>query len=216
LSILAKLRTNIPKAISEKVLKEYNNHCARCNSSSPELHHIDEDPSNNEILNLIPLCPNCHQNWAHSSLANVNPLLIKLLRRYKNKKMLANEFVPLLRRLEFLEHIKSMESSEIEKSIKNLLELISHHEKGGFFASQIVDKIGEYPRYMPGFLVYDYVAKELTPETKRFMKQQLDRHIVAWNIYNVQLYENRYLVYEAIDELLSYQNWRDENQKTPN
>lgn len=40
-------------------------YCRRCGYkefiSSVQVHHIDEDRTNNNITNLIPLCANCHQ-----------------------------------------------------------------------------------------------------------------------------------------------------------
>lgn len=56
----AKKRTSIPKAVQEKVLKEYAHKCSVCGAPHPQLHHIDEDPSNHSPHNLLPLCPNCH------------------------------------------------------------------------------------------------------------------------------------------------------------
>ena len=56
---MAKVRISIPTKISDKVLKEFNHRCAKCGTDNPHLHHIDENPSNNDPLNLIPLCPCC-------------------------------------------------------------------------------------------------------------------------------------------------------------
>lgn len=38
---MAKKRTDIPKPIREKVLKEYHYLCAVCGQVNPQLHHID-------------------------------------------------------------------------------------------------------------------------------------------------------------------------------
>jgi hypothetical protein len=51
-----KTRVSIPKPIRDRVLKEYHHRCAIRGEDNPQLHHIDEDPSNNDPLNLIPLC----------------------------------------------------------------------------------------------------------------------------------------------------------------
>jgi len=63
---MPKKRLSIPKAISEQVLKEYRHKCAVCGRHDPQLHHIDEDPSNNDPANLMPLCPNCHIQDIHA------------------------------------------------------------------------------------------------------------------------------------------------------
>lgn len=56
-------------AISRFIRELFNHHCARCgqncrNARSREeqlqVHHIDENPANNDPENLIPLCARCH------------------------------------------------------------------------------------------------------------------------------------------------------------
>ncbi|GIR61625.1 MAG: HNH endonuclease signature motif containing protein [Deltaproteobacteria bacterium] len=55
--------------ISKYVRLLFNHHCARCGKdcSNPsnsrdllQVHHIDENPGNNQLENLIPLCSVCH------------------------------------------------------------------------------------------------------------------------------------------------------------
>ena len=59
-----KRKRKVPSlAITKSVLKRYNCKCQFCGNndiSILELHHIDENPDNTTIDNLIPLCPNCH------------------------------------------------------------------------------------------------------------------------------------------------------------
>jgi len=57
-------------AILSRYIRElFNHHCARCEANcrhpesqefSLQVHHIDENPRNNVIGNLIPLCARCH------------------------------------------------------------------------------------------------------------------------------------------------------------
>jgi 5-methylcytosine-specific restriction endonuclease McrA len=53
------------KNYREKAFKEYNHECAVCGYNEDkdilEVHHIDENRENNEIDNLIILCPICHR-----------------------------------------------------------------------------------------------------------------------------------------------------------
>src|SRR5438270_9086934 len=55
------LRPSIPASVRREILIEANYRCAvpRC-MSAIDVHHIDEDPSNNDPSNLIALCPTCH------------------------------------------------------------------------------------------------------------------------------------------------------------
>lgn len=55
-------REKVPFKIASKILAESHHRCCLCNANwiMPEIHHIDNNPSNNDPENLIPLCPNCH------------------------------------------------------------------------------------------------------------------------------------------------------------
>lgn len=52
--------------MSRWVREHFGNRCARCHQSGEkaevtlQVHHIDENPGNNELENLIPLCSRCH------------------------------------------------------------------------------------------------------------------------------------------------------------
>ena len=55
--------------VSRYVRELFDFYCARCNKdcrnsknadSVLQVHHIDENPGNNELENLIPLCATCH------------------------------------------------------------------------------------------------------------------------------------------------------------
>ena len=59
---MKKKRIRIPDDISALVLFESDHTCCKCNSAGRpvQIHHIDEDPSNNEQGNLAVLCLLCH------------------------------------------------------------------------------------------------------------------------------------------------------------
>lgn len=94
---MAKQRTSIPTKIRHAILKEYHHGCARCleHVPAPELHHIDEDPSNHDPLNLLPLCPNCHS-------LKLNPTILSLFRKYKRSEILSVEFELLYDKAAFI------------------------------------------------------------------------------------------------------------------
>lgn len=60
-----KIRTRIPQESKVRAIlqQEINSKCPNCESTEVghfEIHHIDENPNNNKIENLILLCPICH------------------------------------------------------------------------------------------------------------------------------------------------------------
>ena len=57
------------ETVSRYVRELFNYHCARCDKDCRktkhaqmvlQVHHIDENPANNALENLIPLCASCH------------------------------------------------------------------------------------------------------------------------------------------------------------
>jgi hypothetical protein len=80
---MAKIRIPVPEDTRLEVIARCNNRCCICQTPFVVIHHIDEDPSNNEIDNLAPLCPNCHTQ-AHSSsqlTTNLTPSRVIALRK---------------------------------------------------------------------------------------------------------------------------------------
>jgi hypothetical protein len=57
-----KRRVPIPKEIAARVLFSTDRRCCVCRESGKQvqIHHIDDDPSNNDIRNLASLCFDCH------------------------------------------------------------------------------------------------------------------------------------------------------------
>ncbi len=116
---MAKQRANIPKAVRDKVLKEYNHDCAMCGKDRPEIHHLDEDPSNNDPLNLIPLCANCHTQQ-HNPTTALGVEWLSFFRRYNHQAILKPQFRPLLKRLGFFESVETASSDAIDHGVEVL------------------------------------------------------------------------------------------------
>ncbi len=58
-----KVRIPIPQDLAAKVLFEADRTCCVCRQKKPvQIHHIDEDPSNNAFENLAVLCQDCHRD----------------------------------------------------------------------------------------------------------------------------------------------------------
>lgn len=76
------MRTAVPEEIKSEILSRTNNRCCVCQTPFVQLHHIDGNPSNNDIDNIAPLCPNCH-GQAHSKsmlTTNLTAARLKVLR----------------------------------------------------------------------------------------------------------------------------------------
>lgn len=79
---MSSARIAVPEKLRLETLAKCNNRCCVCQIPFVVLHHIDENPSNNDPDNLAPLCPNCHSQ-AHSVshlVTNLTVERIKLLR----------------------------------------------------------------------------------------------------------------------------------------
>lgn len=60
-----KRRTPIPISTVKKLLIRSKGKCEKCPTSlsglMPDFHHKNEDPSDNSMINILVLCPNCHR-----------------------------------------------------------------------------------------------------------------------------------------------------------
>ena len=55
-------RTPIPNRIKRELLQQRGTLCEACKDSEDHhIHHVDGDPNNNTIENLVMLCVNCHK-----------------------------------------------------------------------------------------------------------------------------------------------------------
>ena len=64
-----KRRVNAPQAVVSSVLTKAFYRCAVCpeHRRMADIHHIDEDPSNNDERNLIGVCKECHADIHETS-----------------------------------------------------------------------------------------------------------------------------------------------------
>jgi len=137
-----KTRTKIPKATSDAVLKEYNHRCSICGADRPQLHHIAEDPSNHEPLNLLPLCPNCHLSDQHNPTSRIDPGILVLFRKHKDPAILSPQFEPLYRRMKWLSDgiEKKLERDYLATRVVDLCQFVQSLEMGSYFSNRIADR----------------------------------------------------------------------------
>jgi len=72
-----KARTMIPQLakVRANLQKEIGSVCPFCHNDDVghfEIHHIDENPSNNEIGNLLLLCPICHSKITKGDISGID------------------------------------------------------------------------------------------------------------------------------------------------
>lgn len=80
---MAKARRTLPETIATEVLYLSDRTCCICRLAGRkvEIHHIDGDPSNNDLDNLAVLCKDCHSE-AHTTQAFSRNLTPSLIRKY--------------------------------------------------------------------------------------------------------------------------------------
>jgi hypothetical protein len=189
-------RSPIPRAVRDQVLKEFRHRCAICGADHPQLHHIDEDPANNDPLNLIPLCPNCHLTGQHNPHERLDPQRLRFFREYKHPFILKAEFFPLFTRLNFLAEASEQPIEHLTQAAEDLLSLVRAHAMGEFYASQ-VERLVAYESTGWGFTLGDSASERRAKETVREDGLR----------YRVKLTQSRPEVHRLIVEMLAYQKW---------
>jgi hypothetical protein len=66
-------RVGINKQKRQDILNKRGNQCALCSKKQDlQIHHLDEDPSNNEMYNLQLLCYTCHHKMGYKKIWKIN------------------------------------------------------------------------------------------------------------------------------------------------
>ncbi len=75
-----KTRKPIPQKIKAVLQKEIGSVCPFCQNKDVdhfEFHHIDENPENNEVSNLLMLCPTCHSKITKGDITKEEVIKVK-------------------------------------------------------------------------------------------------------------------------------------------
>lgn len=91
-------RKSIPEKIKKILQREISSRCPFCNNEEVahfEFHHIDEDPANNDIKNLLMLCPICHSKITKGDITieEVLSMKRKLLNEAAVPEITANNLI---------------------------------------------------------------------------------------------------------------------------
>ncbi len=186
------------------MLREFNHRCAICANDKPQLHHIDTDPSNNDPMNLVPLCPNCHLSDQHNPTRGLDQDKLSLFRRFKDPYILKPQFHPLFIRTRFLDEIDSTSADELDNKAGELVEFVANLEMGEFYGKRIKElTTGVGLRRLPIPIVSNY-----DEERRRASMAANDRSIEkARDEYREKLRSNKDAVLALIIELLRFQAW---------
>ena len=198
---MKKKRKAIPKKIEEKVLKEYRHKCAICADDGPQLHHIDENPENNDTYNIIPLCPNCHLRDQHDPTAGIDTGRIKLFRIYKDPAILSPQFYPLYRRFIFIYDIGTKKDYKyIYREASDLIEFVEVLNMGSYYSRKIYELCSSHLMEMlerlkePSVVLYG----QMDTEASEFIGK------IKSNIKTIE---------SILIELIRYQNWKYDPRK---
>jgi hypothetical protein len=197
-----KKRASTPKAITEQVLREYHHQCAVCGRPKPHLHHIDEDPSNYEPNNLIPLCPNFHLQDVHDPTAPVDQQKMRLFRLWKNPFIFDPRFHPIWSRLRFLRGLAETRGYSWAYCCDDLQRFVKGFEKGEYYSNRIKSVLAK---------PIDHLIAHLRNQGQTISKEDMKKDHVR---YNKEVEEFRATEIERLCvEMLRYQGWIRNNNE---
>lgn len=174
---MTKKRLHIPRKIEDAVLSEFNHRCAVCGDDRPQLHHIDEDTSNNSLVNLIPLCPNCHLTDVHHPTKPIPEKVLSLFRKWQDPSILTPQFRPLFRRFECLRYNEG-KYGVLRLFVSDFISFVENLRMGGYYGKSIrsmlpmtlIDEVSDEEAMA-------YVAAWSDEEAVRRIRLALDEHI---------------------------------------
>jgi hypothetical protein len=187
-------RRSVSRELRAQVMAEFNHRCAVCGADRPQLHHIDEDPSNNASENLLPLCPNCHLSDQHNPTASIDALKLRLFRQYKDPVILCPQFHPLFLRMRYLLVVDEYSDlNSAEESGKELVAFINALAMGNFYHTRVHELIRDTALNV-------FSTGEPDEMWRRQMRESAER-------FRQRLMTNRGQAIDLIIEMLRYQDW---------
>ena len=193
---MTKRRPGIPKRVKDSVLAEFNHRCAMCGSERPQLHHLDQNPANNDPANLLPLCPNHHLTDQHDASNQMPHGKLRFFRAYKHRLILKPQFNALFRRMQFLDAISDNQSvASLHRCGQELAEFIGALELGGFYSAAIRKLLELPPGRGPAVIPGDPESEEANRAARRKYDER----------YRMQLRTAAVAVQRLVIEMLDYQ-----------
>ncbi|MDD5650054.1 MAG: HNH endonuclease signature motif containing protein [Candidatus Nanoarchaeia archaeon] len=120
----------------DTLLKLFDYKCPICcgNITANDIHHIDGNRDNNDELNLIPICPTCHQNYHRNH--SYDSGIIFLLRKHKNKIVLSPQFKILYDKFSFIYSIVDDYDISVN-AVKNLRDFLKNIGQNEYYSDKI-------------------------------------------------------------------------------
>jgi len=115
----------IPEDIADELLVSCGHSCCKCGRPFVQIHHIDEDKTNNDPDNLIPLCKLCHAE-VHSTVPMARKITSSQQKMYRKKWIdklskipdiradIVKEHQELIQRVAILEQTINAGGAEVE------------------------------------------------------------------------------------------------------
>lgn len=204
-----KVRTKIPQLAKLKanLQKEIGSICPFCENDEVghfEIHHIDENPSNNEISNLLMLCPICHSKITKGDIAEleVYKKKISLITNPVSNKTAPNKLIHFNDRVEnaIIGDNNQISIKQSKKTVKQKYPegCIGFDTIKANYVSHLIKRYNEYKEYEVGKGQVNYST--FSAHLKKTYKIGPTR-----TLYNLPI--------EKFEELVSYIQSRIEKTK---
>ncbi len=152
---MPKKRVEIPDDIAAEILFLSDRTCCICSTrgKAVQIHHIDENPSNNSIDNLAVLCLECHNET--------------MINGGFGRKLNANQIIKY--RKEWIERVKKRKKKADEIAS---IETVTGSTKTIIATDKLVDNIVAYKTNDDPDLLKDYIRNILTIHQKQLVVAQ--------------------------------------------
>ncbi len=203
-----KNRKSIPMVAKVKAClqAEVDSICPFCSSNDVghfQIHHIDEDPGNNDIGNLMLVCPTCHSKITKGDISQTEVFKKKIqLISGQSKKTQQKDYVTFNGKVGNA-IIGSQNTISIKNSAKKVIEkypegCIGYDQVRANYISRLIERFNEYKAYEVGKENVRYAA--FASHLKKKFKIGPTR-----TIYNLPI--------DRFEELYSYIQSRIDNTK---
>lgn len=153
---MAKSRKKIPEKLRAKLQQEINSECPVCKDMDVghfEVHHIDENPENNDISNLLMLCRMCHSNITKGDITFEEAKTVKKILIIRNNKS-QGKSISISGNVSSSTIANNIESLTIKTTRKPKIEphkdsIGSNLEKKNYI-KYLIDRYHEYKEYQEG------------------------------------------------------------------